>query len=331
MLPFSNINHPRDTAYVPGEDGDNSDVRVNDRTVGSGFFKLLKIDFPAGQPFDSAAVANQLPEAVINAPRAKHFFGGAAMAIGRTIDVGKTYRVVGVTKSISWNPIPSQYPFETAFLPLRAGLREVLIVVLAVQSVTPSFIESARDAIKRAMPQSAVYMIQPLPQTIVGASTFRSVGVGIVGTFAALAVLVAAFGAFAITAFIAWTRLGEYAIRAAIGAGPSALLRLALSAAIWLIAIGMAVGLLCAWLLAHVFTGALYHTHRHLQCRSVPGGCGDRFGSGDRRRLAAGFAGGAHAGEHAHRREGGVSRDAWPGTAQSIVKPSLLQASEPTP
>lgn len=260
MLPFSSINHPMDTAYVPGEDGDNSDVRVNDPTVGSGFFKLLKIDFLAGHPFDSAAVANQLPEAVINAPLAKHFFGGAAMAIGRTIDVGKTYRVVGVTKSISWNPIPSQYPFGTAFRPLRAGLREVLIVVLGVQSVTPSLIESVRGAIKRAMPQSAVDKIQPLPQIIVGASIFRSVGVGIVGIFAALAVLVAAFGAFAITAFIARTRLGEYGIRAAIGAGPSALLRLALSEAIWLIAIGMAVGLLCAWLLARVFTGALYHT-----------------------------------------------------------------------
>jgi len=133
-------------------------------------------------------------------------------------------------------------------------------MVLGVQSVTPSLIESVRGAIKRAMPQSAVDKIQPLPQIIVGASIFRSVGVGIVGTFAALAVLVAAFGAFAITAFIARTRLGEYGIRAAIGAGPSALLRLALSEAIWLIAIGMAVGLLCAWLLAHVFTGALYHT-----------------------------------------------------------------------
>ncbi|MGH8428024.1 MAG: FtsX-like permease family protein, partial [Gammaproteobacteria bacterium] len=100
----------------------------------------------------------------------------------------------------------------------------------------------------------------PYPQLVQGAAVFRAAGAGMVTAFAALALLLAALGVFAITAFIARTRLGEYGIRAALGAGPSALLRLGFREAAWLLAVGLPLGLAGAYLLGRVIASALYQT-----------------------------------------------------------------------
>lgn len=78
---------------------------------------------------------------------------------------------------------------------------------------------------------------------------FRAAGYAI-AAWVMLGLAVAANAAvFAMTAFIARSSLGEYGIRAALGAAPSALLRFGFREAAWLLGIGLPIGVTCAWLL----------------------------------------------------------------------------------
>ncbi|MGH8275047.1 MAG: FtsX-like permease family protein, partial [Gammaproteobacteria bacterium] len=213
--------------------------------VGADYFSTMNIPFLAGHGFSESDIANQLPVIVINDFLAKQFFGSANKAIGKTLSfIDKKYRIIGVTRSVLWASTPNQYEQGTAYFPLGLFPQGFNVIVRTSPSA-PAMVQTLRRTIKQALPSSVV---------------FRSAGAGMVGAFAALALFLAALGVFAITAFIARARLGEYGIRAALGAGPAALLRLGFREAGWLLAVGLPLGLAGAYLLGRVIASALYQT-----------------------------------------------------------------------
>ncbi len=260
MLPFSSVGHPMGTAHPVGTGKSRENVRVNDPSVDADFFSVLNVQILAGRAFSPGSGSNPMREAVVNAALAREFFGSAEGAVGQTIHVGETYRIVGVTRNVAWNPVPGQFPPGTVYRPRRTEDDSELIVVVKTRGTTASAMASLRRTIKQTLPRSAIYRISTLSRFVQGASVFRAAGAGMVITFALLALLLAALGVFAITAFIARSRLGEYGIRAALGAGPGALLRLGFGEAAWLLLVGLPLGLAGAWLLGRVIASALYQT-----------------------------------------------------------------------
>lgn len=227
--------------------------------VGADFFRTMGMRLEAGRVFTNDEVNNQAPVAVINDTFARQFFGTAANAIGQNIKLGDHARIIGVTRDILWAPTPDQYDAPTVYLPF-GKFSEGFSVVVQAKGATRPVMSSLEQTIKSALPGSVVFRMQTFPTVIRKAAVFRAAGAGIVGAFASLAVLLAALGVFAITAFIARARLGEYGIRAALGADPATLLKFGFSEATWLVAIGLPTGLIGAYLLGRVIAGALYQT-----------------------------------------------------------------------
>lgn len=227
--------------------------------VSAQYFATMNIPFVAGQGFSPTDIASQAPVIVINDFLAKQFFGSADQAIGKTLVILGKRRVIGVTKTILWAPTPDQYEPGTAFLPFGTFENGFKVIV---ESSAPLAItrQELERTIADTLPGSIVATIRPYPQLVQGAAVFRAAGAGMVGAFAVLALLLAALGAFAITAFIARARLGEYGIRSALGAGPLALLRLGFREAAWLLIIGVPIGLIGAWLLGRALASTLYQT-----------------------------------------------------------------------
>ncbi len=255
MAPFTGNFSMGDISMVGKDHTINSKIPL----VSAGFFSTLGIQFIAGRAFKSDEIANQARVIIINDFLAKQFFGSARKAIGQSLSVSKKYRVIGVTRSVLWASTPGQYQSGTAYIPL--GLfPEGFTVIAQTQGSTAPAMTALKRAIKNALPGSVIFRMTPYPQLVQGAAVFRAAGAGMVTAFAALALLLAALGVFAITAFIARTRLGEYGIRAALGAGPSALLRLGFREAAWLLAVGLPLGLAGAYLLGRVIASALYQT-----------------------------------------------------------------------
>ena len=80
----------------------------------------------------------------------------------------------------------------------------------------------------------------------------------LVTAFGALAVTLALVGIYAMMAWSVSERRQEFAIRVALGAGGSALVRMVLREALLLAALGIATGLLAAWAATGALTGMLH-------------------------------------------------------------------------
>jgi predicted permease len=243
--------------------GAKSNLIVNIPTVSADYFSTMGIPLVAGRGYTRDEIANKAPVAIINESLARRFFGGANAAIGKSLDgFGDAYkhpRIVGVARDVRWATTPDQYRPDTAYFPLWV-VQENFRVIVQTNGSGAAPRNVLKDTVRRALPGSYVFSITPLSRVVQGASVFRAAGAGMVGAFAALALLLAALGVFSITSFIARARLGEYGIRAALGASPLALLRLGFKEAVWLLAIGLPGGLAGAYLLGRVIAGALYQT-----------------------------------------------------------------------
>lgn len=76
--------------------------------------------------------------------------------------------------------------------------------------------------------------------------------------FAGLALLLAALGIYGVMAFAVAQRSQEIALRMALGAQQSAVMKLILAGGMKLAALGVAVGIAGAWTLGHFLQGTLY-------------------------------------------------------------------------
>ena len=78
------------------------------------------------------------------------------------------------------------------------------------------------------------------------------------GLFGALALLLAAIGLYGVLSYGIAQRTREFGIRIAIGAEGSSILRMVLREAGWVLALGIAGGLVVAWRLGRVVSSLLY-------------------------------------------------------------------------
>ena len=260
MTPYSLIAGDHQLVRKPAESADTAKVLVNMPSVSAGFFSTLGIEFIAGRAFTPAEVKNNTPVIVINEWLAKHFFGSAAEAVGKTLDMWIPVRVIGVTQNVAWQPVPSEYNRGTIYFPFGENQPNLIAAIMKIRGPAAPMMQVFKRTIEAAVPGSAVFSMSTMPDVVRSASALSAAGVDIVTTFACLALLLAALGVFALTTFVARARLGEYGIRAALGAGPLALLRLGFREAAWLLIVGLPIGLTGAWLLGRAVASTLYQT-----------------------------------------------------------------------
>lgn len=243
--------------------GSPENILVKTPQISPRFFSTMGIQLLAGRTFTSSEIAKNLPVVVVNQNLAKRLFGSSRNAIGRSIQLilakPLKVRIVGVARNIAWAPTPDDYQPGTLYRPLGSFPARFRFVVDGQGSIA-SLEHTIRHAVARALPASMVLSMATLREDIRRASTFRAAGAGLVATFAVLALLIAALGVFAITAFIARGRLGEYGVRAALGATPGSLLRLGLGEAGQLLAYALPLGVISAYFLGTLIASTLYQT-----------------------------------------------------------------------
>ena len=91
----------------------------------------------------------------------------------------------------------------------------------------------------------------------------RRFSVVTLGAFAAGSLLLAAIGLYGLLAFNVAERRREIAVRLALGAEPSAILRMVVGQGLKLVAIGLAAGAIVSFWVARALTSLLYQTETH--------------------------------------------------------------------
>ncbi|HEV8432047.1 MAG TPA: ABC transporter permease [Thermoanaerobaculia bacterium] len=197
------------------------------RCADAGYFATIGIPFVRGRTFSSNQRLDSAREVIVSAafvrqylpneePIGKHLIGFAR----------RTYEIVGVVGDTRYQL--EQPPMPMMYFPIRAGFfKQAALVVRAVRD-PESLALPIQKNIQQMNHELAVSDVLTMNQIINQSSVDASFQATLLATFAGISLLLAAVGLFGVLAYIVAQRRSEIAIRLALGAQRTDVLRLTL-------------------------------------------------------------------------------------------------------
>ena len=233
------------------------------RPVTPAYFRTMGIPHASGRDFADSDTAESTPVAIVSEelvrqqfpdgnPLGRRLRANFDHANGRNDMEWTIVGVAGDTRSTLDGPVR-----QTIYVP-RTQRPTAGITVFVRTEQDPLSIAPSVAGIVRAMEPEAPVDIRTLDD-VVGASIARPRAISLLlGVFALVALALAAVGVYGVMAYSVRERTKEIGVRVALGATATSILRLILGQALRLVAIGVAVGLVAAAMLAQLLERLLY-------------------------------------------------------------------------
>lgn len=217
------------------------DSTANYDHVGPGYVRAIGGHLLQGREFGPEDVAGSERVAMINQSMAAHYFG-AGSPLGRYLrfDDSIAVRIVGVVGDIRDHSLDGS-PTRRFYLPYQQPMyEEPGALVLAVRtSGDPALAQlPVRAAVRAADPLLSVENARPLSVLIARSIQAERVLARVSSGFGFLALLLASLGLYGVLTYAITRRTGEIGLRVALGAQRSAVVRMVLSDALRLVAVG---------------------------------------------------------------------------------------------
>ena len=232
-------------------------------TVSPDYFRVMGIPVLRGRLFSELDVPANPNVAIISETMARRYFPnqdpiGRQMKFGFPPNTNVSREIVGVVgdvrdTALSKQPGPMMYvPFAQA--PLYGG--EVVVRSSLTVSNVAAGIREAVHSIDKNLPVTDVAAFQDSLGRSISRERFRTL---LLGSFSAIALLLAAIGIFGVISYSAAQRSQEIGIRMAVGAKRRDILRLILGQGVKLAVLGLGIGLVLALLLTRLMASMLYN------------------------------------------------------------------------
>jgi putative ABC transport system permease protein len=229
---------------------------VEYRVVSSEFFNVLRLPLTRGRAFNTGDRVDTTPVGIVSESMAQKYWPGED-PIGRRVKVGNTWvTVVGISGDIihDWF-IRRNVP--TLYRPFAQSPSDYFGVMVRSAGDPAALGGAVRQALLRVDPDQPVFDMMTMRRQL----SERTIGLqylsAIMASFAALALLLAAVGLYAVIAYLVTQRRHEIGLRMALGASSGDVLRLTIGQAFKLTVIGTAIGLAISVALARVMEAAL--------------------------------------------------------------------------
>ncbi len=246
-VPFDVMSNS-ENVLVPGVHGpDDRGAPVDTTHVSADYFDTLSVPLLQGRSFTAADTPESPRVAVVSRAMALRFWP-AGPAVGRRFRLdgwdGREVEVVGVSADYEVNA-PDEDP--AAYLHLAASQQFVWPVTLLARTAgdASALAGGIRGELRRMEPD----LLFPnqgdtLRETAAVRLRPNRVAASLVVASGLVALLLGAVGLYGVVAYLVARRSREFAIRAALGARPGALLRLVLATGGWVVAFGVGSGAL---------------------------------------------------------------------------------------
>ena len=238
-----------------------------DTPVGAGYFELMSIPLVDGRTFDPRDTATSTPVLIVSETFAREQFPGER-AVGKVIGFYASRpgaappparEIVGVVRDVrqdgmSRRPIAQMYsPYPQA----AWGFTSFFVRVTGDPAAVASLLQRAVSAVD---PMRPVRDVKTTTEIVQGSLARQRAMTWMLGSLAAIALLLATIGLYGVSATAATARSRELAIRAAVGAQPRVLLRLVLAQGLFTAVLGVAAGAGTGALVSRGLGALLYDT-----------------------------------------------------------------------
>lgn len=222
------------------------------------FFRALGIPLRRGRHFDPRDGIGAPEVAIINEALAQKFFPDED-AIGKRIQIGdgSWHTIVGVVGNVRQTSLDQEAAPEFYYSLLQDPIGFMALVVRTSRD-PQSLATDLRTAVRAVDPDQPIFGVKTMEEVIIGSVAPRRLTMVLLGTFAALAIVLAAIGIYGVISYMVAQRTHEIGVRMALGAQNSDLLRLILGHGMFLTGIGMAIGLVASFALTRVLSTLLF-------------------------------------------------------------------------
>ena len=266
-LPFAAA-YPRSLA-IDGQATPPDEVpqNVSYVTIGSHYFETLRLRLLADRSFSELDGTPGHESAIVNERFVDRFFPQED-PLGRRIRLTNTnvfaatlpwVTIVGVTPTVRQASFAGDTD-PVVYLPFRGDAGYFASLVVQPRTDVSSAPAAIREEIAALDPEIPLFALAPLDQVMAGSRACHRSILMMIGVFAVLALVLAALGLYAVTAYAVAQRTHEIGIRVAIGARASQVVWLFVRQGVVTLAVGLVIGLAGASVLGRVLGSLLVGT-----------------------------------------------------------------------
>jgi predicted permease len=231
--------------WVQGYLSGHLQTSVHHNAVGTGYFAAMGIPLLAGRAFGPQDTATSQQVAVIGETMARTLFPSGS-PIGRRYGRGGPQNagdieVIGVVKDVKYNSLEED-PQPGDYLPYTQNVRYLNDLEVRYSGDSAAVIAAIRQAIHDVDRTLPISDVMTLHERVARSTTNQRLVAQLSAFFGLLAVFLSCIGIYGLMSYVVTRRTNEIGIRMALGAERSQVLWLVMRESLWLVALGIAIG-----------------------------------------------------------------------------------------
>jgi macrolide transport system ATP-binding/permease protein len=235
-------------------------LEFNVNTVDSNFFQTMGISLLSGRVFTDTDTETAPSVVVINQEMARRYWPGQS-AIGKRISFkgsqGPFCEVIGIVRTGKYRNLKED-SLPYIYLPLSQNYRSRMTLLVRTEGEPAALLQAIRNEVHYLDKNLPLFGVKTLEEHLaLGMAVERNTAI-LIGSFASLALLLAAVGIYGLMSYTVSQRTREIGIRMALGAQTKDVFRLVLHQSIKMAVAGVFLGLCGAFAVTRLVSTMLF-------------------------------------------------------------------------